>query len=263
MNKSRFVAGLLWLGIVWGVRPQTIPDDYGNDCAGATLLPPGSNSAAGIIDYDTDVDVFSVPFQPWRSYVVQMETGTVWDLRIELIPPDSLGVAWESNTAWSALGLRAEQTNMAAASRWYFAVSGLFRFTTGSYHFAVWEAADEDTDADGIADRWEYYYFGNLTAANATSDSNGDGFLDIEAYRAGLSPDEALEIALAWHGSERSEIGWVTAPYATYVLRSAEDLSGPWLFETQRLAGASGGFMIWTNTAPSGLRRFYRIEIQY
>ena len=39
-----------------------------------------------------------------------------------------------------------------------------------------------DTDKDGMDDDWERFYFGDLTIANATTDSDGDGYSDLAEY---------------------------------------------------------------------------------
>ncbi len=44
-----------------------------------------------------------------------------------------------------------------------------------------------DTDLDGIDDRWELEYFGDLTTASATSDYNGDGLSDKQHYLNSLN----------------------------------------------------------------------------
>jgi Bacterial TSP3 repeat len=45
-----------------------------------------------------------------------------------------------------------------------------------------------DSDGDGIADAWEYIYFGNLTTANGTSDNDHDGVSDVQEYKDGTNP---------------------------------------------------------------------------
>lgn len=45
-----------------------------------------------------------------------------------------------------------------------------------------------DSDADGIADAFEYQYFGNLTTANMSTDNDHDGISDEEEYLDGTSP---------------------------------------------------------------------------
>ena len=43
------------------------------------------------------------------------------------------------------------------------------------------------SDADGISDDWELRYFGNLAAASADSDHDGDGYSDYVEYRNSLN----------------------------------------------------------------------------
>ena len=58
-------------------------------------------------------------------------------------------------------------------------VKNLFRFDP--------QAIAVDTDGDGLPDKWELYYFGNLSR-NGTADWNNDGMLDRDAFRYGLDP---------------------------------------------------------------------------
>jgi hypothetical protein len=47
--------------------------------------------------------------------------------------------------------------------------------------------ASIDTDGDGLPDKWELYYFGDLSR-NGAGDWNNDGMLDRDAFRYGLDP---------------------------------------------------------------------------
>ncbi|MDH4123672.1 MAG: hypothetical protein OEV21_06285 [Thermoplasmata archaeon] len=47
-----------------------------------------------------------------------------------------------------------------------------------------------DFDEDGIADWWERYWFGTTTDATNTSDSDGDGWTDLEEYDRQTNPTE-------------------------------------------------------------------------
>jgi len=51
-----------------------------------------------------------------------------------------------------------------------------------------------DTDKDGMADEWENIHFGSLTVGSATdssSDSDGDGYTDLEEFLNGTDPKSA------------------------------------------------------------------------
>ena len=52
-------------------------------------------------------------------------------------------------------------------------------------------AANDDQDGDGLPDAWETLHFGNLTTANATTDSDGDHIADWMEYLAGTDPNSA------------------------------------------------------------------------
>jgi hypothetical protein len=47
-----------------------------------------------------------------------------------------------------------------------------------------------DSDNDGMPDAWEMKYFGDLQKASATSDSNGNGYSDLEEYLNGTNPTQ-------------------------------------------------------------------------
>ena len=52
-----------------------------------------------------------------------------------------------------------------------------------------------DTDTDGLHDPWEHWYFGNTTTADASSNSDGDLWSDLEEYSLGARPDVASQSA--------------------------------------------------------------------
>ena len=51
----------------------------------------------------------------------------------------------------------------------------------------LYTSVDTDSDNDGIDDGWEFTWFGNLSTANATSDFDGDGYLDLQEYLNALN----------------------------------------------------------------------------
>lgn len=50
-----------------------------------------------------------------------------------------------------------------------------------------------DSEPDGIADAYEYTHAGDLLTMKATTDSDGDGVLDIDEYRADTDPNDPAE----------------------------------------------------------------------
>jgi len=83
--------------------------------------------------------------------------------RVDLLAGAFSGFAYSANLGWINLG-------------------------TGNLSTSSMQIAD--SDGDGIADAWERTFFGNLTAATATSDSDGDGATDKEEYLAGTAPND-------------------------------------------------------------------------
>jgi hypothetical protein len=70
-----------------------------------------------------------------------------------------------------------QATNMTAVPQpFYFAMDGKSVLT-------------DDSDNDGLPDRWEYTYFGpSLVAQNANGDPDGDGVTNINEYNEGTNP---------------------------------------------------------------------------
>lgn len=86
--------------------------------------------------------------------------------RVDLSTGEFSGYAWGANTGWVNLG------------------TGLL--TTQSM-------IDADSDNDGIPDWWEMLHFGNLTTADATSDSDSNGVSDLAEYIAGTDPNNPTD----------------------------------------------------------------------
>ena len=52
-----------------------------------------------------------------------------------------------------------------------------------------------DSDGDGIGDFWEMQWFGMLGDADETTDTDGDGWLDIQEYYANTNPYDVMSRA--------------------------------------------------------------------
>lgn len=86
-----------------------------------------------------------------------------------------------------------------------------------------------DDDGDGIPDSWELSYFASLTNVTATSDSDGDGFLDRLEYLAGTDPQQGssalvLRAPIRSQGAEGPEIKWQSVNSRRYTIKRASDL---------------------------------------
>ena len=69
----------------------------------------------------------------------------------------------------------------------------LFHHNVAGARFDVVKLAQSglDTDNDGIPDDWEAFHFSGLSAADAASDFDSDGFRDTAEYRAGTDPKDS------------------------------------------------------------------------
>lgn len=121
-----------------------------------------------------------------------------------------------------------------------------------------------DLDGDGIADAWENLFFGNLTAATATSDADGDGSSDLTEYQAGTLPENAssrFRIISHTYSAAFTEASLSFTSEATrnYRLEYDEDLVGTWTNSTLGTFAPSGSL---TTGSLTGLtptnRRFFR-----
>jgi hypothetical protein len=128
-------------------------------------------------------------------------------------------------------------------------------------------AAGADTDGDGIADAWERAWFGNLTSANATSDSDHDGMTDQQEYLAGTNPldeNDNLLITFFQRGfggdPNRIDLMWTSQPMRFYRVqhRAGLDAGSPWAELTLGFENLLG----WNNVGfdDPGAQNFYRIR---
>lgn len=128
--------------------------------------------------------------------------------RVDLLTGEFSGFAWGANTGWLNLG------------------TGLLT-TRGML--------DADSDGDGLPDWWERRHFGNLSAAHATSDRDGDGVTDLHEYRAGTDPvdtDSWLRIVSYEHEADAvaAWIEFTSNRNRLYRIEYSRDLDGdhPW-----------------------------------
>jgi len=87
---------------------------------------------------------------------------------------------------------------------------------------------NEDADNDGLTDDWELRYFGSTAHGNGTADFDGDGKSDIDEFRAGTDPTNALSllrIRSVVPDGTNVLIDWQTVGGHTNVVQAASSLT--------------------------------------
>lgn len=136
----------------------------------------------------------------------------------------------------------------------------------------VWTApVMADEDGDGISDDWETVYFGSLSAADGTSDSDLNGVCDQVEFVAGTNPTDPLdrpELVSLGTGIVAFEARPVAGDgyqnrTRTYSLQYCDDLaSGSWTPVAGMEKIVAEGQLVEFDVSSQGHRGFYRTEIQ-
>ncbi|NOU35580.1 MAG: leucine-rich repeat domain-containing protein [Kiritimatiellaceae bacterium] len=125
---------------------------------------------------------------------------------------------------------------------------------------ALWASqnADGDADTDGIPDAWEQQYFGGITNANPVSIcSNGINTV-IEAYVAGLNPNDpqsVLRISASFSGEV---IGWNAASGRVYSVYWTTNLMNGFQSLATNILWTQGNY---TNSNITS-RGYYRVNVR-
>lgn len=139
---------------------------------------------------------------------------------------------------------------------------GLAFRTTGGQIFLVRTTMADDRNNNGLPDSWELQYFGSLNAPNngANDDPDGDGFTNLQEYRAGLNPlvFDPLHFTSAQMGPSRtfqfSVLGNLGNSYALLASSNLTDWTAILKFTCTNIP------MVLTDSASTNLaRRFYRV----
>ena len=128
--------------------------------------------------------------------------GDVNRPRVNLLTGAFNGYAYSANIGWINLGAG-------------YLVTDTMTFT--------------DTDGDGIADAWEFTFFGNLTTATATTDFDKDGATDKSEYISGTTPNDGNDyfkiISSTYSGGfTQATVVFTTKATRLYQLETSNDL---------------------------------------
>lgn len=122
-----------------------------------------------------------------------------------------------------------------------------------------------DRDADGLPDWWEFDKVGNLDRMDHTTDTDGNGFLDWEEYRAGTDPTDPdsllrwIEVVMLPDGHRR--LTWASAAQQSYRILRAERAPRDFDAVTSDFT-ATPPYNTWIDThAPVAMPVFYRIQL--
>lgn len=208
-----------------------------------------------------------------------------------VVPPASQGVAPGSNvtlqvtancgrfTRYLSYQWQFNGTNISGATSSNLFLTNFQAAMSGAYSVSVINASNYvanftaqvvstalDSDGDGIPDWWEILHGLNPTNRfDALLDSDGDGMSNYAEYIAGTDPNDAssylhLDIARIvpngvvlefWAVSNRTYQAWWNQTLAT----------NSWNMLTNFTPVATNRTIIWTNTAPGAIQRYYRLVI--
>jgi hypothetical protein len=74
-------------------------------------------------------------------------------------------------------------------------VSSLSNGSNGYVSGTITSDCEGDSDSDGLPDSWETQYCGSITAQDQNGDPDGDGFTNLQEYRAGTNPTQPSTFA--------------------------------------------------------------------
>ncbi|HVU27197.1 MAG TPA: hypothetical protein VHG71_05615 [Verrucomicrobiae bacterium] len=135
-----------------------------------------------------------------------------------------------------------------------------------------------DSDADGLPDDWEQFYFGQL-GVGATNSSANDGISNLAKYIAGTNPTNSannFRLLSVQKNSSVTELHFNFAPSRQYTIQWSDDLQhwqtvtnpsllylSDWLTKTgTNQFYPAPVYAAWRDTNAVGLQRFYRVSVQ-
>jgi hypothetical protein len=165
-------------------------------------------------------------------------------------------------------------TNVQASGTIRVAVTNIALPSSGTGAFSPGPAAGNnvqlimlaDVDGDGMWDAWETNYFGTANTtnnpANALDDSDGDGMSNLDEYRSGTIPTDALSVLkIVLTATNENVLQFVAQTNLSYTVQSRSNLTGAaWINLTSITASALvRTVQLDAVTAPFEAERYFRV----
>jgi hypothetical protein len=155
-------------------------------------------------------------------------------------------------------------TNIQATATWRVgatnsaAPAGVFSPASGSVTITM----IPDGDGDGLGDAWEIAYFGSTNANNAALDSDGDLMSNLDEFRSGTNPTNALSVLkVVFTETNANVLSFVAETNLSYSVQWRTNLITP---SWQNLTNVFPSNQVRTitvdsGTAPPGAERYFRV----
>lgn len=207
------------------VAAHDFGDDVSDEPAGAEHLIVNGGAITRVIEIDTDEDWFTFEIRPFVDYVVTVTKGSLFDATLERWSADGEAKVAATNTLPAATSAVLEFSGEARLTRCYVRVTGMFEFTTGTYHISV-SAQMVDTDKDGLPDAWEMLHFETLDW-QAEDDPDKDGMNNEMEWLLGTDPcDPQSNFRITGIVSQDGNmlIDWQSSTGGCYIIQSNTNL---------------------------------------
>jgi hypothetical protein len=241
-------------------------DDVGDAPSAAQGLAVDGAPVARVIEIDQDEDWYTFAAKPFVDYTITVSNATLFDAGLSRYARDGAVARAATHTLPEADVAALGWTALGALNRVYIRVSGLFEFTTGTYHVAV-SSSMLDADLDGLPDDWEMLHFTNMTWS-ANDDPDGDGMRNEAEWWLLTDPDDPLstfQVTAMASTSNATEVTWQSSTGGLYIVQSSSNLlegAGWRSVDTNTDANAEARHYL-DAAVPAGQQRFYRVIYDY
>lgn len=180
------------------LRPDGTVSAWGNNSWNQTNPPANLRGAVALSagnDHNTTVIGVGKPFFVPMATPIATITGNRIFLRAQFAGEQPLACQWLQDGVPVTAATSAVWTVTATSSSQSGNYQCVGSNTTGvATSMTVYVDIPDDIDSDQISDWWELTYFGSFTNANATSDSDGDGYSDLLEFIAGSNPTNRFSV---------------------------------------------------------------------